>query len=111
MGFDRESSLFHRGAEFASLASRGLTSEGVLGDWFSFKKSDFFGSFAPVCWVGAEGFAQYFKNRKQLKLGFCEPMVCDRFLLWGIAGSLWVILEAIVTVKTAADWANDKRST
>jgi hypothetical protein len=47
--------------------------------------------------MGAEGFAQYFKTRRRLKLGLCEPIACNRFLLWGIAGSLWVILEVVVT--------------
>jgi hypothetical protein len=59
---------------------------------------EFFGSFAPCAWMGAEGFAQYFKTRRRLKLGLCEPMTCNRFLLWGIAGALWMILEAIVTM-------------
>jgi hypothetical protein len=47
--------------------------------------------------MGAEGLAQYLETRRRLKLGLCEAMACDRFLLWGIAGSLRVILEAIVT--------------
>jgi hypothetical protein len=59
---------------------------------------EWFGSFAPSAWMAAEGFAQYFKSRKQLKLGFSEPMSCNRFLLWGMAGSLWVGLESILTV-------------
>jgi hypothetical protein len=56
------------------------------------------GTFAPITWMGVEGLARYFKTRKQLKLGLCEPMTCNRFLLWGLAGSLWVILEAVVTL-------------
>jgi hypothetical protein len=59
---------------------------------------EFLGGTAPFIWMGAEGFAQYFKTRRRLKLGLCEPMTCNRFLLWGLAGSLWVILEAIVAV-------------
>ena len=82
----------------------GVAGAGWVGDWEGDNPLanpwywlEFFGSFAPSIWMGAEGFAQYFKTRKQLKLGFCEPMVCNRFLLWGMAGSLWFILEAIVT--------------
>jgi len=56
-----------------------------------------FGSFAPTLWMSVEGFAQYFKMRKRLKLGLCKPVACNRFLLWGIAGVLWGILEAVVT--------------
>jgi hypothetical protein len=58
---------------------------------------EFFGAVAPTIWMGSEGFAQYFKTRRRLKLGLCEPMACNRFLLWGLAGSLWVILEVIVS--------------
>jgi hypothetical protein len=58
---------------------------------------EFFGGVAPSTWMGAEGFAQYFKTRRRLKLGLCEPMACNRFLLWGLAGALWVTLEVTVT--------------
>jgi hypothetical protein len=58
---------------------------------------EFFGAVAPTIWMGSEGFAQYFKTRRRLKLGLCEPMACNRFLLWGLAGSLWVILEFLVS--------------
>ncbi len=58
---------------------------------------ELFGGTAPSAWMGVEGFAQYFKTRRRLKFGLCEPMACNRFLLWGIAGSLWVILEVVVT--------------
>jgi hypothetical protein len=81
----------------------GVAGAGWIGDWEGTNPLanpwywlEFFGSFTPTTWMGVEGLAQYFKTRKQLKLGLCEPMVCNRFLLWGIAGSLWFILEAIV---------------
>ena len=81
----------------------GLVGTAWVGDWAGIDLLthpwywlDFFGSIAPITWMGVEGFAQYFKTRKQLKLGLCDPMVCNRFLLWGIAGALWTILEAIV---------------
>jgi hypothetical protein len=71
----------------------------LANPWYWLK---YFGSFAPATWMAAEGFAQYFKARRRLKLGLCEPMACNRFLLWGIAGALWMILEAVVT---AGDFA------
>ena len=80
----------------------GLTGMASMGDWEGGNPLanpgywlEFFGSFASTAWMGVEGLAQYIKMRKQLKLGFCEPLTCNRFLLWGIAGSLWVMLEAI----------------
>jgi hypothetical protein len=82
----------------------GLTGMATMGDWAgrnplanAWYWLEFLGSIAVTAWMGAEGFAQYFKTRKQLKLGLCAPMTCNRFLLWGIAGSLWLILEVVVT--------------
>jgi len=82
----------------------GLAGTAWIGDWEGINPLanpwywlDFFGSFAPPTWMGAEGLAQYSKARRRLKLGLCEPMACNRFLLWAIAGALWVILEGILT--------------
>jgi hypothetical protein len=91
-----------------SLAA-GVAGSAWIGDWEGINPFanpwywlEYFGSFAPPCWMAAEGFAQYFKARRRLKLGPGEPMACNRFLLWGIAGALWVILEVILT---AGDFA------
>jgi hypothetical protein len=51
------------------------------------------GTAAPYAWMGAEGFAQYVKARRRRRLGLCAPRVCNRYLLWGLAGSLWLVLE------------------
>ena len=82
----------------------GVAGMAYMGDWEGTNPLanpwywlEFFGAVAPTAWMGAEGFAQYFKTRRRLKLGLCEPMACNRFLLWGLAGSLWVILEVIVS--------------
>jgi len=87
----------------------GLAGSAWIGDWRGGNPLtnpwywlDCFGSFAPSIWMGAEGFAQYFKARRRLKLGLCEPMACNRFLLWGVAGSLWLILEAVLTANDFA---------
>jgi hypothetical protein len=86
------------------------TGSAWVGDWEGINPLanpwywlEFSGTFAPITWMAAEGFAQYIKARRRLKLGLCEPMACNRFLLWGIAGSLWVILEVVLT---ANDFAN-----
>jgi len=82
----------------------GVVGMALMGDWEGINPLanpwywlEFFGSVAPSIWMGAEGFAQYFKTRRQLKLGLCAPMACNRFLLWGIAGSVWVVLEVVVS--------------
>ena len=53
------------------------------------------GSAIPLCWMSVEGLTQYVKARKRLRVGLCEPLVCNRYLLWGLAGSFWVLLELI----------------
>ena len=87
----------------------GVAGSAWIGDWEGINPLanpwywlEYFGSFAPSVWMAAEGFAQYFKMRRRLKLGLCEPMACNRFLLWGIAGVLWVILEATLTANDIA---------
>jgi hypothetical protein len=88
----------------------GVVGSAWIGDWVGINPFanpwywlDWFGGFAPSVWLSAEGLAHYFKARRRLKLGLCEPMVCNRFLLWGIAGVLWMILEGI---STANDFVN-----
>jgi len=88
----------------------GVAGSAWVGDWEGINPLanpwywlEYLGSFAPSAWMTAEGFSQYFKARRRLELGLCEPMACSRFLLWGIAGALWVILEVVLT---ANDFAN-----
>ena len=88
----------------------GVAGSAWVGDWEGINPLanpwywlEYFGSFAPSTWMTAEGLAQYLRARRRLKLGLCEPMACNRFLLWAIAGALWVILEVILT---ANDFAN-----
>jgi hypothetical protein len=50
----------------------------------------------PMAWMGAEGLSQYRTTRQRRRLGLCEPSVCHRFLLWGLAGSLWLLLELLI---------------
>ena len=87
----------------------GILGMAYVGDWEGVNPLanpwywlEFCGGIASSVWMGAEGFAQYFKMRRRLKLGVCEPMACNRFLLWGIAGVAWVVLEAIGAVMDVA---------
>jgi hypothetical protein len=87
----------------------GVAGSAWIGDWEGINPLanpwywlEFFGASAPCAWMSAEGFAQYFKTRRRLKVGLCEPISCNRFLLWGMAGSLWVILEVVVTASDLA---------
>jgi hypothetical protein len=51
------------------------------------------GSLVALGWMGAEAFAEYRKARQRRRLGLCAPLVCNRYLLWGLASAFWVILE------------------
>jgi hypothetical protein len=55
------------------------------------------GRMAPMVWMGIEGFVQYRKTRARRRLGLCEPLTCHRFLLWGVTGALWLMLELVST--------------
>ncbi len=87
----------------------GVAGSAWIGDWEGTNPLanpwywlEYFGGFAPSVWMAAEGFGQHFKMRRRLKLGLCEPLACNRFLLWGIAGALWMILEGIITANDFA---------
>jgi hypothetical protein len=43
-------------------------------------------------WVAAESFAYWAKLRRRLELGLADPVVANRFLLWGVWGSLMTLM-------------------
>jgi hypothetical protein len=57
------------------------------------------GGLAPSLWMGVEGLAHYASARKRLKIGLCAPLTCHHFLLWGLAGALWAILEIVIVAQ------------
>ena len=57
------------------------------------------GGLVPAVWMGVEGLARYINARKRLKIGLCAPLTCHHFLLWGLAGALWAILEIILVMQ------------
>ena len=46
--------------------------------------------------MAAEGFHHYRRARQRLRLDLCDPLVCNRYLLWGLTGVVWVFIEAVV---------------
>jgi hypothetical protein len=68
------------------------------------------GGLAPSVWMGIEGFGQYRNALRRRKLGLCEPLTCQNFLLWGVAGALWAGLELVLTAQdhvylNAGEWS------
>jgi hypothetical protein len=54
------------------------------------------GLLIPLAWMGMEGLSQYRKARRRQRLDLCSPSDSHRFLLWGLAGSLWLLLELLI---------------
>jgi hypothetical protein len=49
--------------------------------------------------MGVEAFVQYGKARQRRGLDLCDPLLCNRFLLLGIASLLWVALQFVIIVQ------------
>ena len=48
------------------------------------------GETIPLVWVGVEGLACYTRAIKRVKLGLSDPLLANRFLLWGLFGATQV---------------------
>jgi hypothetical protein len=57
--------------------------------------AEWIGTIAPAIWIGAEGLHHYGTTRPRVRLGLCEPIVGHRYLLWGIAGGVWTLLDFV----------------
>jgi hypothetical protein len=84
----------------------GLGSSFWVGDWESTRPlSNLWWWFEAVAiavvfaWTGVEGFIQHHKARQRRRLGLCEPMICNRYLLWGLTGTVWVVYESAAVVQ------------
>jgi len=73
-----------------------------MGDWrgerpfeYALYWAELAANIAPSVWMGAEGFIAYASARKRLRLGLCDALSCNRFLLWGLAGAIWALLEIV----------------
>jgi len=76
--------------------------EPLTNFWWWF---EWIGTIAPAIWIGAEGFHHYGTFRLPVRLGFYEPIVCHRYLLWGIAGVFWALLDFVTISHYIEFWA------
>jgi hypothetical protein len=80
----------------------GVGGSAVGGDWEGFSISsgwfwlEWVGYTLPFGWAGSETFAQYSLARRRVRLGLCDPLVCNRYLLWALFGTLQVGLSLVV---------------
>jgi len=47
-------------------------------------------------WVAAEGFHHHRSARRRQRLGLCDALTSNQFLLWGVAGAIWLLLQFVV---------------
>jgi len=80
----------------------GVGGSALGGDWEGYSLAnpwfwaEWVGYTLPFGWAGAEAFSQYAKARRRRKHGLCDPIVCNRFLLWGIYAVLTVIASLLI---------------
>jgi hypothetical protein len=81
--------------------------EPLTNVWWWF---EWIGEIAPAIWIGVEGLHHYGTTRPRVRLGFCEPIVGHRFLLWGIAGVFWTLLDFVVVGQYVEFWVTQSWS-
>jgi hypothetical protein len=94
----------------------GVAGSVAVGDWEGVRPSnawwwvEWTASFVAMSWVGVEGFIEYPKARKRVQMGLCEPLVCNRFLVWGLTGVIsavysWVLLYQTTSFEFNGSWS------
>jgi len=76
--------------------------EPLANAWWWF---EWIGEIAPAIWIGVEGLHHYGTTRARVRLGLCEPMVSHRYLLWGLAGISWTLLDFAIIGQFIDFWA------
>ncbi len=86
----------------AILLVTGVSGSALGGDLEGFSISngwfwlEWVGYTIPFGWAGSEAFIQYRQARRRVRLGLCDPLVCNRYLLWALFALLQVSLSLIL---------------
>ena len=74
-------------------ADRGLLASHVGTGW-----SLATGALSTLCyaWLGVEGMLEWQKSRRRLALGLADPVVSNRFLMWGVFGVSTTLLSSFL---------------
>ncbi len=92
----------------------GVGGSAMGGDWEGFSISsgwfwfEWVGFTLPFGWAGSEAFAQYSRARRRVRLELCAPLVCNRYLLWALFGTLQVCLCLILLPQYAEYEASNR---
>ena len=80
----------------------GVGGSALVGDWegYSLSNPGFWGEWVgytfPFGWAGVEAFIQYANARRRREHGLSDPVVCNRYWLWGIYAVLTVIVSLLI---------------
>ncbi len=80
----------------------GVGGSALGGDWEGYSISsgwfwfEWVGYTLPYGWAGVEAFVQFGHARRRLRLGLCDALVCNRYLLWASFGVLQVSLSLVI---------------
>jgi putative Ca2+/H+ antiporter (TMEM165/GDT1 family) len=84
-------------------AVAGVTGSVWVGDWEALQPLSNpwwwleTGAFSiTVVWMGLEGLHHYRMARQRVRLGLCDPLTCNRYLLWGLSGVIWTIYQFVM---------------
>ena len=92
----------------AALLVAGVAGSALEGDWEGFSISngwfwlEWVGYTVPFGWAGAEAFGQYRQARRRLSLGLCDPLICNRLLLWSLFATMQVCASLAVLLQYAS---------
>jgi len=106
--------VFHPDSRFATALVASITISLVLGvagsawvgDWESIYPLrnpywwlEWMAIVVSVAWMGIEGFHHYGMSKLRRKLGLCDALACNRYLLWGLTGAVWTIYEFVYVIQ------------
>jgi hypothetical protein len=84
----------------------GVAGSGWVGDWeaiYPLRNPWWWLEWAAVtvsvAWIGVEGFHRYGMSKLRHQFGFCDAMTCNRFLLWGLTGAVWMAYELVYPIQ------------
>jgi hypothetical protein len=92
----------------AALLVAGVGGSALTGDWDGFSLSnpyfwlEWLGYTLPFAWAAAEALHQYVQARRRVRVGLCEPSVCNRMFLWSLFGLIQALSAFVVIGQYAA---------
>ncbi len=90
----------------------GVGGSAIVGDFEGFTLGnplfwlEWTGYTIPFAWAGLEALRQHRKSLRRLRLGLCDRMTCNRFLLWSLFGLVQIALS-LVMLEMYADFESN----